>query len=74
MTASEKVVGTILDDTSMHKRGRHSVGVARQHTGSAGKITNCQVVVTMAAFSSQRTVLIDTQPYLPQGWADDPAG
>ena len=73
MTATDKVAGTILDDTGMLKQGKHSVGVARQYTGSAGKITNCQVVVTMAVFSSQHTVAVDAQLYLPQNWADDPA-
>jgi hypothetical protein len=56
MTASGKVTGTIIDDTGMLKQGKHSVGVARQYTGSAGKITNCQVVVTMAVFTPQHTV------------------
>jgi SRSO17 transposase len=71
MTASGKVTGTIIDDTGMLKQGKHSVGVARQYTGSAGKITNCQVVVTMAVFTPQHAVPVDAQLYLPQSWADD---
>jgi SRSO17 transposase len=40
----------ILDDTGFEKRGRHSVGVARQYTGTAGKVTNCQVTVNSSNF------------------------
>ena len=37
--------GLIFDDTGFEQKGRHSVGVARQYTGTVGKITNCQVTV-----------------------------
>jgi DDE superfamily endonuclease len=40
----------IFDDTGFEKKGRHSVGVARQYTGTAGKVTNCQVTVNSSNF------------------------
>ena len=40
----------IFDDTGFEKRGRHSVGLARQYTGTAGKVTNCQVTVNSSNF------------------------
>jgi SRSO17 transposase len=63
----------IFDDTGFEKRGRHSVGVARQHTGTAGKITNCQVTVN--CHYAERTLAwpVATRLYLPQEWAADEA-
>lgn len=72
MTATREVAGTIVDDTGMLKQGAHSVGVARQYTGSAGKITNCQIAVTLAVFTSQHALPIDAMLYLPERWANDP--
>lgn len=72
MTATREVAGTIVDDTGMLKQGEHSVGVARQYTGSAGKVTNCQIAVTLAVFTPQHAVPIDAALYLPENWANDP--
>ncbi|MFO0646565.1 MAG: IS701 family transposase [Polyangiales bacterium] len=72
MTASREVAGTILDDTGMLKQGSHSVGVARQYTGAAGKITNCQIAVTLAVFTPQHALPIDAMLYLPESWTTDP--
>jgi SRSO17 transposase len=47
MTSGGPVRGTILDDTGILKKWTHSVGVQRRYTGSAGKITNCQIAVTL---------------------------
>ena len=63
----------IFDDTGFEKRGRHSVGVARQYTGTAGKVTNCQVTVN--CHYAERTLAwpVATRLYLPQEWAADEA-
>jgi SRSO17 transposase len=72
MTARGPVLGTILDDTGMLKQGKHSVGVHRQYTGSAGKLANCQIAVTMALYTARHAALADVALYLPQAWTDDP--
>jgi SRSO17 transposase len=61
----------IFDDTGFEKRGRHSAGVARQYTGTAGKVTNCQVTVN--CHYAERTLAwpVATRLYLPQEWAAD---
>jgi SRSO17 transposase len=71
-TSRSPVRTTIIDDTGMLKKGTHSVGVARQYTGSAGKVTSCQVAVTVAVATDHDTVPIDVALYLPDGWANDP--
>ena len=55
------------------KQGKASCGVARQYTGSAGKITNCQIGVFAAYVSRHGHAFIDRALYLPKGWTDDPA-
>lgn len=62
----------IIDDTGFLKQGTHSVGVQRQYTGSAGKITNCQVGVSLAVANGYAQVPIDFELYLPRCWTDDP--
>jgi len=63
----------VLDETGFLKQGKASCGVARQYTGSAGKITNCQIGVFAAYASRHGHALIDRALYLPKAWADDPA-
>ena len=46
----------IVDDTGFLKKGKHSVGVQRQYTGSAGKITNCQIGVSLTVATSDEHV------------------
>jgi SRSO17 transposase len=62
----------VLDETGFLKQGKGSCGVARQYTGSAGKITNCQVGVFAAYVSRHGHAFIDRALYLPKAWADDP--
>ena len=63
----------ILDDTGDLKAGRHSVGVQRQYTGTAGRIENAQVSVFLAYASPAGRALIDRAVYLPVSWNGDPA-
>jgi SRSO17 transposase len=62
----------VIDETGFLKQGHASCGVARQYTGSAGKITNCQIGVFAAYVSRHGHAFIDRVLYLPKTWADDP--
>ncbi len=61
----------IIDDTGFPKKGRHSVGVARQYCGQLGKQDNCQVAVSLSLASVQGSIPIAYQLYLPKDWAGD---
>src|SRR3954452_16527583 len=63
----------VVDETGFLKQGKASCGVARQYTGSAGKITNCQIGVFAAYVSGKGHAFIDRALYLPKTWAEDPA-
>jgi SRSO17 transposase len=63
----------VLDETGFLKQGKSTCGVARQDTGSAGKITNCQIGVFAVYVSRHGHAFIDRALYLPKAWADDPA-
>ncbi|MFB9953284.1 IS701 family transposase [Rhizobium puerariae] len=63
----------VVDETGFLKKGAHSVGVARQYSGTAGRIENCQVGVFLAYASRYGQALIDRQLYLPKEWAEDEA-
>jgi SRSO17 transposase len=69
----EPITAWIVDDTGFLKQGDDSVGVQRQYTGSAGKITNCQIGVSLAVASSSEHLPLDFELYLPECWANDPA-
>jgi SRSO17 transposase len=64
----------IVDDTGFPKQGTHSVGVARQYSGTLGKVDNCQIGVTLQYATTQEVVCLDAALYLPEeSWANDPA-
>ena len=63
----------VIDETGFLKQGKASCAVARQYTGSAGKITNCQIGVFAAYVSRHGHAFIDRALYLPKAWAGDPA-
>ena len=62
----------ILDETGFPKQGTTSAGVARQYTGSAGRIEDAQVGVFLAYASRHGTAFLDRALYLPEEWTDDP--
>ena len=61
----------VVDETGFLKKGRHSVGVARQYSGTAGRIENSQVGVFLAYASPLGQALVDRRLYLPESWAGD---
>jgi SRSO17 transposase len=63
----------VIDETGFLKQGKASCGVQRQYTGSAGKVTNCQIGVLAAYVSAKGHAFIDRRLYLPKAWTDDPA-
>jgi SRSO17 transposase len=62
----------VIDETGFLKQGKASCGVGRQYTGSAGKITNCQIGVFAAYVSDRGHAFIDRRLYLPKDWTDQP--
>jgi SRSO17 transposase len=73
ITARAPIAAWIIDDTGFLKQGLHSVGVKRQYTGSAGKVTNCQVGVSLCLATRYDHLPVDFDLYLPQEWMADPA-
>lgn len=61
----------IIDDTGFPKKGKHSVGVARQYCGQTGKQDNCRVAVSLSIASPRASVPVGFQLYLPHEWAED---
>ena len=60
-----------VDDTGLLKDGTSSPGVARQYTGTAGKVTNCQVAVSVSMVTDTASCPVDWRLFLPESW--DPA-
>jgi SRSO17 transposase len=73
MTARHPIEAWIVDDTGFPKKGRHSVGVARQYCGQLGKQDNCQVAVSLSLASCEASLPVAWQLYLPEAWAKDAA-
>ena len=63
----------IVDDTGFAKKGKHSVGVARQYCGRLGKTDNCQIAVTLSVANHFASLPIAYRLYLPEIWANDAA-
>jgi SRSO17 transposase len=62
----------VIDDTGIPKKGKHSVGVARQYCGVLGKQDNCQVAVSLSIVNDVLSVPAAYRLYLPEAWAEDP--
>ena len=63
----------VIDETGFLKKGSHSVGVARQYSGTAGKVENCQIAVMLSYASQHGAAFLDRCLYVPAGWAADTA-
>src|SRR3954467_13390343 len=61
----------VLDETGFVKKGTKSVGVARQYSGTAGRIENCQIGVFLGYASRYGHAMLDRALYLPKAWAED---
>jgi len=77
---AEKMIGEmmpahawILDDTGFPKKGKHSVGVAKQYSGTLGNVGNCQVAVSLNFAVGRHCMPLNFALYLPAKWTKDPA-
>ena len=73
MQKREPIVAWLIDDTGFLKQGKHSVGVQRQYTGTAGKVTNCQVAASLSLATMSQQLPVDFELYLPKSWANNKA-
>ncbi len=70
-SSRKEAKGLLIDESSWLKKGKKSVGVAKQYLGSEGKIDNGQVVVFAALAQKNQVGLVDAELYLPKAWAED---
>jgi SRSO17 transposase len=63
----------IVDETGFLKKGTKSVGVARQYSGTAGRVENCQIGVFLVYATRYGRTFLDRELYLPQAWTTDAA-
>lgn len=61
----------VVDETGFLKKGDKSAGVARQYSGTAGRIENCQIGVFLTYATDKGYTFLDRQLYLPKDWAED---
>lgn len=70
---SGRPVGLLIDESAHLKKGKKSVGVARQYAGVSGKVDNCQVAVYASLCNEDNVCIIDTRLFLPEQWTSDAA-
>ncbi|NRD67257.1 IS701 family transposase [Corallococcus exiguus] len=68
-----EVEALVVDDTGFPKKGKHSVGVARQYSGTLGRTDNCQVAVSLHLAGARGSGCIGMRLYLPEEWVTDKA-
>jgi SRSO17 transposase len=73
LVRGEVPVHWIVDDTGFAKKGKHSVGVARQYCGQTGKQDNCRVAVSLSIATALGSLPVGYRLYLPREWSDDVA-
>ena len=61
----------VVDDTGFPKKGKYSVGVARQYSGTLGRIDNCQIAVSLHFASEKGSGCLGMDLFLPEAWTDD---
>ena len=71
MLRQEPVVAWVVDDTGFPKKGRESVGVARQYCGQVGKQDNCQLAVSLSVTTEKASMPVAFRLYLPESWVED---
>jgi SRSO17 transposase len=71
MLRRDPVVAWVVDDTGFPKKGRESVGVARQYCGQVGKQDNCRVAVSLSVTTEKASMPVAYRLYLPQSWSED---
>jgi SRSO17 transposase len=67
-TLGDEAAVLVIDETGFLKKGRKSVGVQRQYSGTAGRVENCQVGVFVSYASAKGACLLDRELYLPKSW------
>jgi SRSO17 transposase len=71
MLRRDPLVAWVVDDTGFPKKGRESVGVARQYCGQVGKQDNCRVAVSLSVTTEKASMPVAYRLYLPQSWIED---
>jgi SRSO17 transposase len=71
MLRQEPIVAWVVDDTGFPKKGRQSVGVARQYCGQVGKQDNCRVAVSVSVTTEKASMPVAFRLYLPEAWIKD---